>query len=1111
MPSQLGEFCNMPEVGLAIATFVANYLGVTAPVIIEAMAFVINAGLVAGVSTLAAKSLAPSASDLASQMDTGINSIPYKKFVYGETRVGGDMVFMTTSRRYWQNGASLKAGDKEDQLLHMVIEVAGHEIESFTNPITDTEVYIGDEKLTLVAVSQTSLVDMYPGKSSTDTNGHTRYVATNRNYNPDSTVREARLMFKFYKGDEGYADADLMAAMGFSSDSWDATKIGDGRAYVVVRAYYDPSTFQGMPKFTFKLKGKNDIYDPRTSTSGYSTNPALIMADYLSATREEGGIGESYDEINDTVLQASANICDENVTILADSTTQKRYFLNGQFSSMDSPDSVMAQILNTMAGWMERVNGSWHINAGAYTAPAMTLTESEMRAHAQTSLNRGYRDMYNSVRPVLRAPETEWLPGNAKPVEALERIDVTPDHTTETFTATAHGLSNGDRVQFHRWSGTTIDDDNLPAGISKSTWYYVINATTNTFQVSLTAGGVADTFSSNGSSNVFCYYDAYLTKDTERKIQDIVFTLVSDQTLARRLALISLLQSRMEVTASLKCKIGTAFACPLDLKVGDSVRWIDAHKGFWEYVGSVETKTWQGAGTINFTAHGYLDGQPVVITDNGATDQPELTPYYVTEKTADTFKLAEWRGGPAITTGTTSAIQFRTIQGKLFRVAGWKQTTGSDGIPGVDQELVETNSAIYTWQSGYEEAPETQSSITVANPSQVEAPDGLAASSGTAVLYTRLDGTIGSRVKLTWDANTDAYVDNGKVETQYRPAFSKTFTVTHATDIIDCTAHGLAVDDIVRFSTTGSLPGGLDADEYYYVYSVTADTFQIAEYKGATSAIDITAATGSGTHSVQAPDFNWTSVADIPASVTETYIADLQDGEDYDFRIRFRNAMGQPGPWGYIYNHTFVGKSAAPAVPTSFSATPGEGRVVISFAEATDLDLAGTEIWRKESSGSYELIFTAPKGSSKYIDRTAIGFDDDNLDGTQYSYSYKARSVDTTGNQSSYTTEDTGNQITIPSAPAGVSAVGNFGFATVSWSISGDYGQMFVSLHDADSPYDQVNYRIVPVNEASVAPSSAGNFGNHFFRLRYIYETPEGRAYGAKTDSNTINIQDPTA
>jgi len=69
---------------------------------------------------------------------------------------------------------------------------------------------------------------------------------------------------------------------------------------------------------------------------------------------------------------------------------------------------------------------------------------------------------------------------------------VAPDHTAENFTAVAHGLLDDDRIRF---AGTLV-----PTGLSFSTTYYVINKAADTFQVALTSGGAAVTFTANGTA-----------------------------------------------------------------------------------------------------------------------------------------------------------------------------------------------------------------------------------------------------------------------------------------------------------------------------------------------------------------------------------------------------------------------------------------------------------------------------------------------------------------------------------------------------------------------------------------------------------------------------------
>ncbi|NDC75307.1 hypothetical protein EBZ70_08495 [bacterium] len=65
------------------------------------------------------------------------------------------------------------------------------------------------------------------------------------------------------------------------------------------------------------------------------------------------------------------------------------------------------------------------------------------------------------------------------------------DAATDTITSVSHGLSNGQQVYI----------TNAPAGLTSNTvGYYVVNASANTFQLSLTSGGVPIDFTANSIS-----------------------------------------------------------------------------------------------------------------------------------------------------------------------------------------------------------------------------------------------------------------------------------------------------------------------------------------------------------------------------------------------------------------------------------------------------------------------------------------------------------------------------------------------------------------------------------------------------------------------------------
>jgi hypothetical protein len=58
--------------------------------------------------------------------------------------------------------------------------------------------------------------------------------------------------------------------------------------------------------------------------------------------------------------------------------------------------------------------------------------------------------------------------------------------TADAITSAAHGMANTDRVRVYN-----VFAESLPAGLTEGTMYFVVGATTDTFQVSLTSGGAA--------------------------------------------------------------------------------------------------------------------------------------------------------------------------------------------------------------------------------------------------------------------------------------------------------------------------------------------------------------------------------------------------------------------------------------------------------------------------------------------------------------------------------------------------------------------------------------------------------------------------------------------
>lgn len=82
-----------------------------------------------------------------------------------------------------------------------------------------------------------------------------------------------------------------------------------------------------------------------------------------------------------------------------------------------------------------------------------------------------------------------WAPVNGGSISGVG----TMANTGDVVTSYAHGLSNTWRVFLVAVVGSSI-----PTGVDGTTLYYVVGATTDTFQLSLTSGGAAVTVSADG-------------------------------------------------------------------------------------------------------------------------------------------------------------------------------------------------------------------------------------------------------------------------------------------------------------------------------------------------------------------------------------------------------------------------------------------------------------------------------------------------------------------------------------------------------------------------------------------------------------------------------------
>ncbi|WP_295538513.1 hypothetical protein, partial [uncultured Pseudacidovorax sp.] len=198
------------------------------------------------------------------------------------------------------------------------------------------------------------------------------------------------------------------SALGGAPGMWTADHKLSGFTYAIVSVNKIMDRFQGgPPNVTAKVRGKASILDVRTGERGYSRNPALCLADFITS---EQGYGASWDQIDTAALIAAANACDQEVygaeaddgsesAAVNFGNSRALYVCDGMFRSDQDRDSTRQQLEEAMAGFSMQSGGVWRIQAGAWSTPVLVLGDADMLQPSvvvQTG-NPGER-VYNTAR-----------------------------------------------------------------------------------------------------------------------------------------------------------------------------------------------------------------------------------------------------------------------------------------------------------------------------------------------------------------------------------------------------------------------------------------------------------------------------------------------------------------------------------------------------------------------------------------------------------------------------------------------------------------------------------------------------------------------------------------
>mgnify|MGYP006089905561 FL=1 len=380
---------------------------------------------------------------------------PYR-IVYGSSRVGGVIVYAETT-------------SDTNEFLHMVIVLAGHEVDDITT------IFLGDDAVALETTSNDSngipiftptSSDKYSGKLRVKKHFGDALQVADANLVSDVTQwttnhkisGKAYLYLKFsfdsdvypngvpnvsaiVKGKKLYdpratsftassstvstsANTITLSSHGLSTfdratyDVNGNTAIGglsNGTLYYVIKV--DNNTIKLATNYTNCVAGTPISL---TSVSGsttqkfnfttFSDNPVLAIRDYLKDTIY--GMKVEDVEINNANFIASANTCDETVTVTNPSGTEKRFTCNGAFQLSKSPKVIIENFLTTLGGFLIYSNGEFKIIPSSYLSPTVTLNESNLRSGISINSRVSKKELFNAVKGLYSEPANDFQPQN---------------------------------------------------------------------------------------------------------------------------------------------------------------------------------------------------------------------------------------------------------------------------------------------------------------------------------------------------------------------------------------------------------------------------------------------------------------------------------------------------------------------------------------------------------------------------------------------------------------------------------------------------------------------------------------------------------------------------
>ena len=286
--------------------------------------------------------------------------------VYGERQIGISRVFVETS-------------GTDNEYLYMAGVLCEGEIQSIE------KIYIDDKEVTWAsALTHGTVVEVGSGDA---------------NYYKDST---SHIQVQAFLGLDNQVSSSILS----TSTNWGTDHRLRGVAYLAFRFKWNQDIFGSLPDIKVIVKGKK-VYDPRTTTTAYSSNSALCLLDYLRNPRYGKGLPDTAFEANFQSFQDSADECETQVTPYSGGTDIDLFETNAVIDSSQKLIDNVSKLLNPMRAIFSYNQGTYKLNIENTGTATYTITADNVIGGIKV-IGETKNKKYNRVKGTFVNPEKNW-------------------------------------------------------------------------------------------------------------------------------------------------------------------------------------------------------------------------------------------------------------------------------------------------------------------------------------------------------------------------------------------------------------------------------------------------------------------------------------------------------------------------------------------------------------------------------------------------------------------------------------------------------------------------------------------------------------------------------